>query len=186
MEPPCPTMVPAGVALQVPPHQSMGNGQEIHLRAFSTVDYKSVHDQEPKRGIKWIADSPSGMSGAQMDKWCPYPHSTTSQGVPHRRRRAHSIVALRSAPPSRRQAPNFHSTASPLDTCKETHLGAILCVCLFISMLIGPSPLTCNTHQHYTRDVALSLLSQDVALQVVASLGGSSRSGVWYSFVSLL
>ena len=87
-----PTMVLSGVALQVPPHQSMGNGQETHSQASSTVDSKSVHDQGSKRGITWIADSPSCMSGAQMDKWCSYPHSTTSQGAPHQRRRAQSIV----------------------------------------------------------------------------------------------
>ena len=63
-----PTMVLAGVALQVPPHQSVGNGQEAHLQAFSTVDSKLVDDQGPKRGITWIDDSPSGMLGAQMDK----------------------------------------------------------------------------------------------------------------------
>ena len=38
--PPGPTMVPAGVSPLVPPHQSMGNGQETHLQAFSTVDSK--------------------------------------------------------------------------------------------------------------------------------------------------
>jgi hypothetical protein len=63
-----PTMASASMALQVPPHQSMGNGQETHLQAFSTVDSKSVHDQGPKRGITWIDDSSSGMWGAQMDK----------------------------------------------------------------------------------------------------------------------
>ena len=31
----------------------------------------------------------------------------------------------------RRPEPCFGSTASPLDTCKETHLGAILCVDLW-------------------------------------------------------
>ena len=81
--PPGPTMALAGMALQVPPHQSMGNGQETHLQALSTIDSKSVHDKGSKRGITWIADSPFSMSGAQMDKWCSYPHSTTSQGAPH-------------------------------------------------------------------------------------------------------
>jgi len=128
--PPGPTMALAGVALQVPPHQSMGNGQETQPQAFSTVHPKSVHDQGPKRGITWIDDSPSSMSGAQLDKWCSYPHCTTPHGVPHQRRRAHSIVALRLAPYLRRSVPHFHSTNSPSDTCKETHLGAILCVSL--------------------------------------------------------
>jgi hypothetical protein len=133
-----PTMASASVALQVPPHRSVGNGQETHPQAFSTIDSKSVHDQGPKRGITWIDDSPSGMSGAQLDKWCSYPHSTTPQGAPHQRRRAHSTMALRPAPYLRRPAPHFHSTASPSDTCKETHLGAILCVSLrrFIGGLI--------------------------------------------------
>jgi len=31
----------------------------------------------------------------------------------------------------RRPLPLSHSTASPSDTCKETHLGAILCVDLW-------------------------------------------------------
>ena len=60
-----PTKLPAGVALQVPPRQSMGNGQETYPQAFSTVDSKSVHDQGPKRGITWIANSPCGMSELQ-------------------------------------------------------------------------------------------------------------------------
>ena len=38
--PSSPTMAPAGVAPQVPPHQSVGNGLETHLQAFSTVDSK--------------------------------------------------------------------------------------------------------------------------------------------------
>ena len=45
---PGPTMVPAGMALQVPPHQSVGNDQETHLQAFSAVDSKLVHDQSEK------------------------------------------------------------------------------------------------------------------------------------------
>ena len=75
--PPGPTMALVGVAPPLPPHQSVGNGQETHLQAFSTVDSKLVCDQGPKRSITWIGDSPSGMSGSQMDKWCSYPHSTT-------------------------------------------------------------------------------------------------------------
>ena len=43
-----PTMVLSGVALQVPPHQSVGNDQETHLQAFSAVDSKLVHDQSEK------------------------------------------------------------------------------------------------------------------------------------------
>ena len=78
---PGPTMALAGMALQVPPHQSMGNGQQTHLQAFCTIDSKLVHDQGLKRSITWIGDSPSSMSGSQMDKWCSYPHSTTSQGA---------------------------------------------------------------------------------------------------------
>ena len=105
--------------------------QETHSQASSTVDSKSVHDQGLKRGITWIADSPSGMSSAQMDKWCSYPHSTTPLGPPHHRRRAHSTVALRPGPPPRRPVPHFHSTASPSDTCKETHLGATWCIDLW-------------------------------------------------------
>ena len=81
--PPDPTMALAGGAPLVPPHQSVGNDQETHLQDFSTVDSKSVCNQGPKRSITWIADSPSDMPGAQMDKWCSYPHSTTSQGAPH-------------------------------------------------------------------------------------------------------
>ena len=129
--PPGPTMAPTSMAPLVPPHQSMGNGQETHSQASSTVDSKSVHDQGSKRGITWIADSPSCMSGAQMDKWCSYPHSTTSQGAPHRMRRGHSIVGGQPAPYLRRPVPLSRSTASPSDTCKETHLGAILCVDLW-------------------------------------------------------
>ena len=79
--PPRPTMTPAGVAPLVPPHQSMGNGQETHLQAFFIIYSKLVRDQGLKRGITWIDDSSSGMWGAQMDKWCSYPHSTTSQGA---------------------------------------------------------------------------------------------------------
>ena len=47
-------------------------------------------------------------------------------------------MALRPALYLRRPVPHFHSTASPSDTCKETHLGAILCVSLrqFIGGLI--------------------------------------------------
>ena len=105
MAPPGLTMALAGVAPLVPPHQSMGNGQETHPQAFSTVVSKSVHDQGPKRGITWIDDSPSGMSGAQLDKWCSYPHSTTSQGTPHQRRRAHSIVGAAGALPRPPGAP---------------------------------------------------------------------------------
>ena len=85
-----------------------------------------------KRAITWIADSPSGMSGAQMDKCCSYPHSTTPLGPPHHRRRAHSTVALRPGPPPRRPVPHFHSTASPSDTCKETHLGATWSIDLWL------------------------------------------------------
>ena len=72
--PPGPTMALAGVALQVPPHQSMGNGQETHLQAFSTIDSKSVHDQGSKRGITWIADSPCDML---VLKWtnCVHTHN---------------------------------------------------------------------------------------------------------------
>ena len=83
-------------------------------------------------------DSPSSTLGAQMDKIRPYPHSTTPQGAPHQRRRAHSTVALRPVPYLRRPVPHFHYTASSSDTCKETHLGAILCVSLrwFIGGLI--------------------------------------------------
>ena len=103
--PPGPTMALAGMALQVPPHQSMGNGQETQLQAFSTIDSKSVHDQRPKRGITWIEDPPSGMSGAQLGKWCSYPHSTTSQGDRHRRTRAHSIVGSTGALPMSPDAP---------------------------------------------------------------------------------
>ena len=100
-------------------------------QAFSTIDSKSVHDQGPKRGITWIDDSPSGMSSSQLDKWFSYPQSTTSLGAPHRRRRAHSILRAQLVPYLRRSAPFSHSTASPSDTCKETHLGAILCVDLW-------------------------------------------------------
>ena len=116
----------------------MGNGQETHPQDFSTVDSKLVHDEGLKRGITWINDSQSVMSGARLDKWCSYPHSPTPQGAPHQSRRAHSTVALWPTPYLRRLAPHFHSTASPLDTCKETHLGAILCVSLgqFIGGLI--------------------------------------------------
>jgi hypothetical protein len=134
--PPGPTMAPTGVAPPVPPHQSVGNGQEAHSQAFSTVDSNSVRDQGPKRGITWIADSPSGTLGAQMDKWCSYPHSTTSQGAPHRKRRAYSTVRGRSVPYLRRLVPLSHSTASP----SETHLGAILCVDLWrfkVSLIQG-------------------------------------------------
>ena len=75
-------------------------------------------------------DSPSSTLGAQMDKIRPYPHSTTTQGAPHQKRRAHSIVAHRPTPYPHRPAPLSGSTASPSNTCKETHLGAILCISL--------------------------------------------------------
>ena len=100
-------------------------------QAFSTVDSKSVHDQGPKRGNTWIDDSPSGMSGAQLDKWCSYTHSTTPQEAPHKRRRAHSIVAIQPAPYLCGPAPLSGSTTSPSDTCKETHFGATWCVDLW-------------------------------------------------------
>jgi hypothetical protein len=57
--------------------------QETHSQASSTVDSKSVHNQGQKRGITRIADSPSSMSGAQMDKTHSYTHSTTPLGAPH-------------------------------------------------------------------------------------------------------
>ena len=81
--PPGPTMALTGVVPLVPPHQSVVDDQEMHLQAFSTVDFKSVRDQGPKRSITWIGDSPSSMSGSQMDKWCSYLQSTTSLGAPH-------------------------------------------------------------------------------------------------------
>ena len=129
--PPSPTMASASVAPLVPPHQSMGNGQETHLQAFSTIDSKSVHDQGPKRGNTWIDDSPSGMSGAQLDKWCSYQHPTTPQRASHQKRRAHSTLEIRLAPYLCGPAPLSGSTTSPSDTCKETHFGATWCVDLW-------------------------------------------------------
>ena len=69
-----PTMMTANVAQLVRPHQSMGSGQKTHLQDFSTIDSKSVHDQGPKRGITWIADSPCDML---VLKWtnCVHTHN---------------------------------------------------------------------------------------------------------------
>jgi hypothetical protein len=77
-------------------------------------------------------DSPSGMLGAQMDKWCSYPHSTTPLGPPHQKR-----GALHSGTPA--DAPTM-PPGTPLSLHRLSfrhmqgntlaHLGAILCVSL--------------------------------------------------------
>jgi len=43
-----------------------------------------------------------------------------------------SEIKGRPTPYLRRLAPHFHSTTSPLDTCKETHLGATWCIHLWL------------------------------------------------------
>jgi hypothetical protein len=69
-----PTMLPADVAPLAPPHQSMGVAKKHTLQAFSTVDFKSVQDEGPKRGITWIAELILLMS---VLKWTKHVHTHT-------------------------------------------------------------------------------------------------------------
>ena len=95
-------------------------GQETHLQAFFTVDSKSVHDQGPKGGITWIADSPSSMSGVQMDKMVFIPTLYYIPRGPTPKEEGPLNSGGWSAPYPRRSVPLSHSTASPLDNMQRS------------------------------------------------------------------